>query len=113
MVYTINKNSIFIHSMQFMNSSLNSLVKNLSDNDFKYLSEEFSDDLLKIVKQKGAYTYECMDSFRKFSEHKLPDGGKFFSSLKDECISKKDCLRSIDVWNVFKMNIMGYYMRPI
>ena len=33
-----------------MNSSLDSLVKNLSDNDFKYLSQEFSGDLLKLVK---------------------------------------------------------------
>ena len=31
----------FNDSMQFMNSSLDSLVENLSDNDFKYLSEEF------------------------------------------------------------------------
>ena len=27
--------------MQFMNSSLEKLVKSLSDNDFKYLTEEF------------------------------------------------------------------------
>ena len=43
--------------MQFMNSSLHSLVKNLSDNDFKYLSEEFSGEFLKLVKQKGVYPY--------------------------------------------------------
>ena len=43
--------------MQFMNSSLDSLVKNLSDNDFKYLSEEFSGEFLKLVKQKGVYQY--------------------------------------------------------
>ena len=28
--------------MQFMNSGLHSLVKNLSNKDFKYLSEEFN-----------------------------------------------------------------------
>ena len=39
MDFTINRNFVFIGSMQFMNSSLNSLVKNLSDNDFEYLSE--------------------------------------------------------------------------
>ena len=50
MAFTINKNLVFIDTMQFMNSSLDSLVKNLSDNDFKYLSEEFSGDLLKLVK---------------------------------------------------------------
>ena len=66
MAFTINKNLVFIDSMQSMNSSLDSLVKNLSDNDFKYLSEEFSGEFLKLVKQKGVYPYEYMGSFRKF-----------------------------------------------
>ena len=48
MAFTINTNLVFIHSLQFMNSSLDSLVKNLSNNDFKYLSEEFSDKFLKF-----------------------------------------------------------------
>ena len=52
MVFTINKNLVFIDSMQFMNSSLDSLVKKLSDNDFKYLSEEFSGELLELIKEK-------------------------------------------------------------
>ena len=42
MAFTINKNLVFIDSMQFMNSSLDELVKNLSDKVFKYLSQEFS-----------------------------------------------------------------------
>ena len=53
MAFTLNKNLVFIDSMQFMNSSLDSLVKNQSDNDFIYLSEEFSGEFLKLVKQKG------------------------------------------------------------
>ena len=52
MAFTINNNLVFIDSVQFMNSSLDALVKNLSDNDFEYLSQEFSGDLVKIVKQK-------------------------------------------------------------
>ena len=80
MTFTINKNLVFIDSMQFMNSSLDSLGKDLSDNDFKYLSEEFSGEFLRLVKEKGVYPYEYMDSFKKFSEDKLPDRSKFFSS---------------------------------
>ena len=34
--FFFNKNLVFIDSMQFINSSLEILVKNLSDNDFKY-----------------------------------------------------------------------------
>ena len=41
MVFFLNKNLLFIDSMQFMNSSLEKLVQNFSDNDFKYLTEEF------------------------------------------------------------------------
>ena len=51
MAFTINKNLVFIDVMQFMNCSLDSLVKNLSDNDFKYLSKEFCGEFLKLVKQ--------------------------------------------------------------
>ena len=52
MAFTINKNLVFIDNMQFMNSSLDSLVKNLSDINFKHLSQEFSGDLLKLVKKR-------------------------------------------------------------
>ena len=95
--------------MQFMNSSLDSLVKNLSDHDFMCLSEEFSGKFLKLVKQKGVYPYEYMDSFEKFFEDKLPDKCNCFSSLRDRCISEKDCFKDIIVWNVFKLNTMGDY----
>ena len=100
MAFTINRNLVFIDSMQFMNSSLDSLVKNLSGNYFKYLSAEFSGEFLKLVKQKVVYQYECMDSFKKFSEGKLPDRSKFFSSLKDVCISEKDYFKANNTWNL-------------
>ena len=50
MAFIINKNAVFIDSMQFMNSSLDALVKNLTDNDFKYLSQEFNGEQLNLVK---------------------------------------------------------------
>ena len=83
MAFTINNNLVFIDSMIFMNSSLNALFKNLSDNDFKNLSQECSGDLLELEKQKGVYSYEYMDSFKKFFDNKLSDRCEFFSSLKD------------------------------
>ena len=54
MQFFLNKAFVFIDSMQFMNSSLDKLVKNLSDEDFKYLVEEFSSKNLELLKQKGA-----------------------------------------------------------
>ena len=62
---------MFIDSMHFMNSSFDKLVKKLSDEDFKYFIEEFSSENLELLKQKGAYPYEYMNSFEKFNEEKL------------------------------------------
>ena len=48
MAFFKNKTLVFIDSMQFMNSSLDKLVKNLSDDDFKYLTEEFGTKNLEL-----------------------------------------------------------------
>ena len=63
--------------MQFMNSSLDSLVKSLSNKDFKYLSKEFGSKFLQLVKEKAVYPCEYMNNFKKFSEDKLPDKCEF------------------------------------
>ena len=70
-----------------MNSSLDALVKNLSDSDFEHLSQEFCGKKLKLVKQKGVHPHEHID------REKLPDRCEFFRSLKDECFSEKDYLK--------------------
>ena len=41
MAFILNRNLVSIDSMQFMNSRIEKLFKNLTDNDFKYLTEEF------------------------------------------------------------------------
>ena len=94
-----------------MNSSLENLVKNLSDNDFRYLTEEFGSKSLQLLKEKGAYPYEYMNSFKRFGEEKLPDREYFYSSVKEK--TTDDNGEKIDVhitdkdyltWNKFGMN---------
>ena len=63
---------MFIDSMQLMNSNLDKLVKNLSNEDFKYLVEERGSENLELFKQKVDYPYEYMKSFERFNEEKLP-----------------------------------------
>ena len=43
----------------------NFLVKNLSKGDFKYLSQEFDNNILDLIKQKAFYPYEYMSDFEK------------------------------------------------
>ena len=70
MAFFLNKNLVFLESMQSINSSLKKLVKNLVGDDFKYLTEEFSSKNLELLKQKDADRYEYMDSFERFREKK-------------------------------------------
>ena len=70
MAFFGGKNLVFIDSMQFTNFSLDKLVKNLSDEDFKYSVEEFGSKNLELLKEKGAYPYEYMNSFERFNENK-------------------------------------------
>ena len=120
MAFILNKSLVFIYSMQFMNSNLEKLVKNLSDNDFKYLTQEFGSKNLELLKQKDAYPYEYMDSFKRFNEEKLPDKECFYSSVKDGTtgdngrkfggyISDKDYLMCNKIWNEFNIGNMGNY----
>ena len=55
MSFTINSKLSFIDSFQFLSSSLDSFVKHLSKDDFKYLSQEFDENVLDLAKQKGFY----------------------------------------------------------
>ena len=68
MSFTINNKLNFLDSFQFLSFSLDSLVKNLSQDDFEYLSQKFDNNVLDLVKQTGFYPYEYMSDFERFKE---------------------------------------------
>ena len=80
MSFSINNMLVFVDSFKLLSSSLDSSVKNLGKDDYKYLSQESNNNALDLVKQKGYYPYEYMNDFGKFGKE-LPSRTKFFSSL--------------------------------
>ena len=52
MSFTNNNKLSFINSFQFLSSSLDNSVKNVKKDDLKYLSQEFGNNVLDLVKQK-------------------------------------------------------------
>ena len=90
MAFILGKYLVFIDIFQFMASSLDALVNNLPQEDFKYTSEEFKDEKLELLKQKGIYPYDYMGGFEGFDEIELPSKDKFYSKLTDENISDQD-----------------------
>ena len=52
MVFSINNKLNFIDNFQFLSSSLGNLGKNLAKDDFQYSSQELSNNVFDLVKQK-------------------------------------------------------------
>ena len=120
MAFFLGTNLVFIDSMKLMNSSLDKLVINLSDDVFKYLVEEFGSENSEILKQKGDYPYEYINSFKRLNEEKLCARKHFFSStikgkidndckISDGHIITEDYLTCEKIWNKSKMKDMGDY----
>ena len=105
MRFSINSNLSFIDSFQFLNSSLDSLVKDLNKDYFKYFSQEFDNNVLDVVKQKGFYLCEYMNDFERFKEE-LPSKEKFYSLLTGKKISGKEYEHALKVCNKFQMKTM-------
>ena len=99
----------FIDSFKFMSTSLESLVYNLPDDGFNNLERYYTDDKLSLVKRKGVYPYEYMDSLERFKENKLPPKEAFYSRLTGEGISNEDYEHAKKVWKVFGMKTLQDY----
>lgn len=88
-----------------MAASLSKLVAGCAY--FDLTDKEFGDKSY-LMKRKGTYPYEYMDSFSKF-EKQLPPIEKFYSSLNDETVTAEDYKHAQEVWRIFNCKIMGDY----
>ena len=100
---------VFKDSLKFMSSSLEALVNNLPKDAFKNLLKYFTPEQAEILKQKGFYPYEYMDSIEKFNEPNPPPQWVFFSKLSGKGISNKNYSQVWKVWNTFDMKIFLEY----
>ena len=99
----------FIDSFKFMSDSLESLVNNLPDDGFNNLERYYKGEKLSLVKRKGFYPYEYMNSLKRFKENKIPSKEAFYSRLTGEGISDEDYEHVKKVWKVFGMKKLQDY----
>ena len=109
LAFMLGHHLVFLDSFQFMSSSLDNLIKNLPDEAFKYTKQEFKKEQFNLMKQKGIYPYDHMDSFDRFNETKLPMKEEFYSILNNEHISDEQYKHAQNVWNTFNLKTMGDY----
>ena len=100
---------VFKDSLKFMSSSLGALVNNLPKNGFKNISKYYTPEEVELIKQKGFYPYEFMDTEEKFNDTKLPPREVFYSKLSGKGISEKNYKHACNVWNTFKMKTFKDY----
>ena len=103
-----------------MNFSLDTLVKNLSDEDIEYIVEDFGSKNLELLKQKELILMSTWTVSKDLMKKKLPARKYFFSSTKNRKIGndgkKSDGHRSVKDyftceknWDKFDMKNMGDY----
>ena len=100
---------IFKDSFKFMGSSLGALVNNLPKDAFKNLDRYYTPKEAELIRRKGFYPYEYMDTEDKLNDTKLPPREAFYSRLSGKGISKADYNHALNVWNVFKMKTFKEY----
>ena len=105
----------FIDSFKFMSMSLNSLVSNLQEDGFNNLEKYYTGEKRTLLKRKGVYPYEYMDSLERLMENKLPAKKSFYSTLTGEGISVEDYQHALKVWKEFEIKtkriISNYTMK--
>jgi len=100
----------FIDSLNFLQASLDSLVKNTPHEKFKYTLKLGKNKLQKmLILKKGVYPYKHMDGWNRFSETKLPDQENFHSALNDQHIADEEYEHALKVWTVFECKHLGDY----
>ena len=99
----------FIDSFKFMGSSLEALVNNLPKDAFNNLERYYTADEVRLIKRKGVYPCEYMNTEERFSETKLPPKEAFYSRLSGEGITEEDYKHALNVWDVFKMKTFKDY----
>lgn len=101
----------FLDSFRFMAASLETLANNLEDADLKSVRAHFPiDNQFNLMRRKGIFCYEYLDSFDKLNDTILPPIEKFYSNLYNTSCSIDDYEHAKRVWETFNCQSLKDYM---
>ena len=90
---------------RFLSSSLDKLVENLDESNFKFLKKEFPDNW-NILNKKLAYPYE---DFNKLEDYQKPVDNlikkDFFGKVKNECPDDSEIERTKQIIKLFNIKM--------
>ena len=96
----------FLDSYRFMVKGLSDVAKSMVE--FPILDKYFKGDI-SLLKQKGYYPYEYIDSIDRLNETSLPPKESFFSSLTQKVITDKEYSHAQEVWKHYNCKTLKDY----
>ena len=84
-------------------------MSNLDKDNCKNLRKFYEGDNFELLRRKGVYPYDYMDSLEKSDDDKLPSKEEFYLRLNNTEISDEDHQHAQNVWNVFDMKTVREY----
>ncbi|KAK3931642.1 LOW QUALITY PROTEIN: hypothetical protein KUF71_007457 [Frankliniella fusca] len=100
----------FLDSLGFLNSSLDRLIADLTDDDMSLLKSIYpAKETRALVSRKGVYPYSYFDSFAKFKETSLPPPEAFKNDLTGVDVKPEDYEHALNVYKKFNMSTLQDY----
>ena len=62
-----------------------------------------------MLKKKGIFPYEYLNSFDRFKETSLPEKKRFYCTLRNSNVTDQYYDHTTNVWNKFNMKTFGDY----
>ena len=107
MAFMLGKHLVFMDSFQFMASSLEKRAANLPADAFKHTLSAFQNEKLQLMKKKGDYPYDFMDSVKKFDDQQLPSKDGIYSQRNSEYISVEQYRHAQKIWSTVELKKYG------
>ena len=101
---------VFKDSLKFMASSLEALVNNLPEGALNNLNKYFTSKQVKLLKQKGFFPYDYMDSIEKLKDPTPPPQKAFYSKLTGKGINNYNYNHVLNVWKTWNMKTFKEYL---
>ena len=99
----------FLDYLHFTIQSLDSLVNTLEDDEFRYLEESYTTSHFELIRRKGIYPYDYMNSVDRFEETSLPSQDSFFNKLSGSSCSDSEYAHATRVWDAFGCETIADY----
>ncbi|KAJ8910231.1 hypothetical protein NQ315_015923 [Exocentrus adspersus] len=75
---------------------------------FKFMASSLQRKF-ELMRQKGVFPYNFVDSLDKLDYDRLPSKSEFYDKLNDEAVSELDYCRAQRVWELFNCQNLGEY----